>query len=448
MDRAIVDLAVFFAVQRFVPLTDAAVLQAVRAAFLVASALWWWALQDLPARVQQRAAALPAAHRERRRCWLPQAKKPAGFMEALMPPPPPAAPEPGAPAADPDAPQAGVEYLPSTIAAHEEALAVKLRDGALMAAAQPIIFSVAMNVHVMVAVALLKFPLTVLREPLVVKHLLAPLCAQLLGFVPGFLLAAMPSTPGGREYGELLVEPPPPPAAAAEGADAAALAAGGAADKPAAPGAADAAAALDDGGGVPGEAAAGGAGPSSALRLRKGAGKASAAAARVFNLESEEAVFGTWESHVTDTDFVGVFESLQATAPPHDINYQTVQDAWSALMVVCGSVQYREHDVRRLLKAGARPELADADGWTALHWAAHHGCAFAVLAVCASLGAPGGKTAAVEPARPAALAALLAAKDAKGRSAEQVARERGNEAEARALKEAAEWAAREQEESR
>ena len=137
---------------------------------------------------------------------------------------------------------------------------------------------------------------------------------------------------------------------------------------------------------------------------------------------------------MTDTEFVGVFESLQARSPPHDINYQTVADGWTALMVVSGSVQYREHDVRRLLKAGARPEIADADGSTALHWAAHHACAFAVAAICASFRESA-------PPRPAALAKLLAARDNKGRSAEQVASERGNDAEVAALREAAAWAA-------
>ena len=413
MDKAIVDLGLFFAVQHFVPLTDPQVLQLVRTAFVVASGVWWFLLQDLPARAE-------AASDGATPIWVPVPKKPTGMLESLFPPPPPAADA----SRGADEPLPDTEYEKTTLAAHESALAKKLRDGALLACAQPVIFSFALNIHIMLALALFRLPLMALRDSIVRKH----------------LLGLMPAA-GERLYGELLRAPPPPAASESE-ADGLALEADDAvaedgvaedeAGKDAGKGpspAVDASTVAECDPGVPEGAVGARPATSSALRARRGRGVASGAGARVFNLESEEAVLQCWESHVHDSSFVNVFASLKEKGL--DLNYRTMRDRWTALMVVSGSVQYRAGDVRKLLELGCRPAVVDAEGWTALHWAAYHACAFAITAICAGFGVHDGGSGPCGGR--AELAALLALKDSKGRTALDVARERDNGAEAAAL---------------
>lgn len=170
------------------------------------------------------------------------------------------------------------------------------------------------------------------------------------------------------------------------------------------------------------------------------------------DVEMEEAVLSTWES-VSDPAPLPVFESLVAKGK--DINYRAGSGAWSALHVVAGGAQNGKREVSRLLELGSKPELTDSEGWTCLHWAAHHDTAFAVEAVTAAYMGRGktlkGSAAAGEVAASgsasddkkgaigtlggaAGLRSLLAMTDAKGRTAFQVAEAEGSEASAAALK--------------
>lgn len=111
-------------------------------------------------------------------------------------------------------------------------------------------------------------------------------------------------------------------------------------------------------------------------------------------------------------------------------------------MVVAGSTTHSLRDVARVLALGAHPAERDAEGWTALHWAAFHGVAHAVEAVALCYGARKPSEAAARALRGIALpeigsaadfAELLAVADASGRTARRVAVEERNTAAAEAL---------------
>lgn len=81
-----------------------------------------------------------------------------------------------------------------------------------------------------------------------------------------------------------------------------------------------------------------------------------------YDADMEEAIFSTWER--TDPSQVPMFEALKEAGK--DINYQTDEDGWSALMVVAGSRQNDFRITRDLIHLGAKAHLVDRQGWTAL----------------------------------------------------------------------------------
>lgn len=270
------------------------------------------------------------------------------------------------------------EYVATT---YYELEAKKAKEQSAAATTAPLI-QIAMGFYAGIvlpmAIQCIMMPLNLIEEPVLVKYIFGPL----LGWpVPE------------RPYGELLEDPaaPAPRARAAVG---------------------DAAA--------PGEAGDAGA----------AAGPASA------DVECEEAVLGLWEAK--EPLDVAVFEHLRAQGK--DVNYATAEGRWTALHVTAGSAVHGPRDVTRLLELGADPSRTDADGWTPLHWAAHHGVPAAIRTMCDAYGPPpaaGGSAAAgkkrVRLGDSDDLAALLRVADAKGRTALAVAREAGNAAAVDAL---------------
>jgi len=74
-----------------------------------------------------------------------------------------------------------------------------------------------------------------------------------------------------------------------------------------------------------------------------------------------------------------VFEALHKKGA--DMNVQTKGDLWTPLMVAAGTRGVKPAVFHSLLKMGARIDVVDSDGWTALHWAAYHGNVDAVSGV-------------------------------------------------------------------
>jgi len=300
---------------------------------------------------------------------------------------------------DPDLPERGVVYIKRTRKEQETLAAKNSLQESIGAAAQPLVFSKFMNIHVMLGISLLKIPLNVLRNPLIMKHYFN-----------------VPFNPNERPFGVLLREP-----------------------------------VLSDENEVQEQETI----PETVETLETVDSKFGQVSAvnsggnkkRVYVEDSEEAVYQCWESHVTEAEFVSVFESLKVEKG-RDINYQTAEKAWTALMVVSGSVQYRIGDVRKLIELGADPVLVDSEGSTAFHWAAIHNCEFAIEALCEKYGFF--RDSSKEKKKKAAdgfeanvdlLRHILSIKDKiKGHTAEEIAEESGSKESKELLKKARIWA--------
>jgi hypothetical protein len=421
MSEMLFSIGLLFAVQSFVDLNDPAILQLVRALYIGLSAAHFFLITSLPDRIAAAAdaeaadlvvpgSAAPIRPSERP-IWVPETDKipgagGAGVFDAIFGKTTPAAgagagAAPGAPA---------VPYRKLTVRSYELELAKKLGDAVLSAKMGPLMFSFFMNIHVMLAMNTARMPFEVLRVHLVKKYVL------------GQDLGDRPLYAGGEKYDdpEAVAQVPQAEAEAIEGDDA--TTAGDAAT--------DAATAT-----------------TTATSSRR---KATAAV----DGEMEEAIFRTWEAK-HDPVAVDMFEALVGPEKRKSPNYRTAEDGWTALMVVAGGNQNGPAEVSDMLRIGARPEVADREGWTALHWAAFHSCAPAIATIAdAYSGDPGASpapapAAAAAPAGAAAaqegpggvpiigdlgaLRALLRARDAKGRTALALAQEEGNKAEVAAL---------------
>lgn len=323
------------------------------------------------------------------------------------------------------------KYKETTYAEYESEKASQASQQVLIGGFINILLSFQGGVHLPMAIQLISGPMGIADDPVVRKWFLGS------------------AKPGEKLYGESLTRPPgftAPDAAAAPGAaPAPALASGATAAEAAAPAAAPVAAA-------PAAAAAASSTP---------AASADAPVAAV-DAELDEAIMAVWESK--EQLDVGVFEHLVAqvssSGPPRRsaalspltsptlqkgaraANYHTTRGGWTPLMVVAGSSTHGLRDVARVLALGAHPAERDAEGWTALHWAAFHGVAHAIEAVSLCYGARTPSEAAARALRGIALpscgsaadfAELLAVADASGRTARRVANEERNAAAAEAL---------------
>ena len=105
------------------------------------------------------------------------------------------------------------------------------------------------------------------------------------------------------------------------------------------------------------------------------------------DVAAHDLIFDTWQ-HSEDRIDVSVFQSM--LAPGRDINFAGAGGKkWTALMVVSGLSVNKAEDVAALLAMGADPFQQDAEGSTALHWAAIHGCAFAISTITAAFSSNG-----------------------------------------------------------
>lgn len=347
MDGPVQQILLLLFVQQMVNLSDPNTVQIIRALFIAANGAYWYLLQGVPDAVK--------AKNDTRTIWVP-IKKQKGIMEQMFP-------ADGAPAP----PQ---EWKKTTLVEHETELATKLVSGIFGSAIQPLLFSFAMNVQIMLAMSLVRLPMNAWKDPIVQKYILGNESVE-------------------RPYEEVYEEPSTgAPITSASVADSAAGAVG--APTPA------------------------------------GAGKSG------FDYECEEVVFQTWEAAQDPANIPG-FESLFGAGKSKNINYRTHDNGWTCLMVVAGGSQNGKAEVRKLLELGALPTVADNEGWTALHWAAFHGCVNAIQAICD--GYSKDKSAAI-CGDDAALKSLLVMRDHKGRTAYKVATEERNATEVNILKEA------------
>ena len=274
--------------------------------------------------------------------------------------------------------QAAESYKKTTYYELEEKAAKEKASATTTAPLMQLFFSFQMNVHLPLAIQCVMMPLNSVDDPLLAKYILGP-------------WLGLPVPP--RPYEELMEDPQQQGAgAAASNSTVAAVAnANGTATPP--------------------------------------AGRLPAAA----DVEAEEAVLSAWEAK--EPLDVAVFEHLRSAGK--DVNYRTSEGGWTALMVIAGSTIHTPKDVTRLLDLGADPAVTDADGWTPLHWAAHHGVPGSVAAIADAYGSRhaakaaskarsgGGGAEALRHRKVGDdddLIALLRSTDAAGRTALEVAR--------------------------
>jgi hypothetical protein len=68
-------------------------------------------------------------------------------------------------------------------------------------------------------------------------------------------------------------------------------------------------------------------------------------------------------------------EPLMKALTASNVNYQTKDDHWTPLMILAGlGAKGSVSAIRAVREMGADVALVDKEGWTALHWAAFHGC--------------------------------------------------------------------------
>jgi hypothetical protein len=318
-----------------------------------------------------------AAAEDDKPIWVPVTKPTANIMDAMFGP------------SSSGAPPRATEYRRLTVRAYEEEIAKKAAETFLAGAVPPLMFSFFMNIHIMTALRAVRLPIEALQNPLIKRYFLN----ADLGATPDYKGA-----PGGG--GELYEDPAP----AAAGGDAALA-------------------------GADSTAQGGSASSSSTGALSAPSGLGGR------DKDMEEAVFRTWEAP-QDPAPLGWYQELREKGK--DINYRTEESGWTLLMVVAGGSQNGQAEVRKLLEMGARPELRDGDGWTALHWAAFHGCLEAINTITGAYGGSGsGGSGSAALGDGESLSALLTTRGHDGKTAHGVAVKEGNRAEAAALEAAA-----------
>ena len=391
------DIACLIGANFFFDWKNPTVVLYVQIAFVIANLAYVGLIYLLPERI--------AAAKDETLVWVPEPKAKKDMWSQFMPNPEEVEAQQRLlelRKTDPDLPERGVVYIKRTRKEQETLAAQTALQESIGAAAQPLVFSKFMNIHVMLGISLLKIPLNFFRNPLLMKHFFG-----------------VPFHPNERPFGVLLREPVETEEEEEE------VHSTETSESLKNVSSTDESKSLGQG-----------------VVVAGGASKK-----RVYVEDSEEAIYQCWESHVTEAEFVNVFESLKVEKG-RDINYQTVEKSWTALMVVSGSVQYRSGDVKRLIELGADPALVDSEGSTAFHWAAIHDCAFAIEALCEKYGFSSKeskkKLSNVSGANHAGanlLKRLLSIKDKnKGLTAESIAEANGSKNSLAILTEAKTWA--------
>jgi hypothetical protein len=375
----LLEMGMFFAVQSLIDFNDPTVLTLVRAAYVGVALLFYFTAGRVPPLIDEFYEASPEARRQGERfVWVPTAKAKPGLMDSIF-----GSKDGAGGGAAPALPASA--YRRTTLRQHEIETSKAFVESLIGARVPPLVFSVFMNIHIMLALQLFRMPMEAVRLPLFRKYIL------------GHDLGDRPQIAGGEVYDD-------PAASSSSDGDEASRER------------------VEDGGDGNGNGAA---------PAVEGGGLVPP---RVDG-ELEDAIFRTWEAAI-DPAPVGWFEERCGPAAGggrRSINYATAKDGWTALMVVCGGSQNGRAEVRKMLELGARPEVADREGWTAVHWAAFHDNAAAIAAVAEAYGplpAAGSARAgaAVRCGDEAALRALLGKRDAKGRTASRVAEEEGAKA--------------------
>lgn len=156
----------------------------------------------------------------------------------------------------------------------------------------------------------------------------------------------------------------------------------------------------------------------------------------------EDAIFSIFESD--EPVNIRAVEALRESRK--DLTYATDDHGWTLLMVACANRATPQRAIERMVELGAGPVGArDRDGWTCLHWAAHHECPQAVRGIATAVlrGGPSSASAGSVASRKSggAMALLLSQRAADGRTAAQVAADAGSNLARAALDEAAGLAA-------
>jgi len=81
----------------------------------------------------------------------------------------------------------------------------------------------------------------------------------------------------------------------------------------------------------------------------------------------EDIILNTWDAGKNAN-----IATLLKAINKDNVNLQTKEGNWSALMILCGLPHTAADDIKKLLSLGADVSITDDDGCNALHWASYH----------------------------------------------------------------------------
>ncbi|KAA0156757.1 hypothetical protein FNF29_00868 [Cafeteria roenbergensis] len=411
-----------------------ALLMAVRGAFISMVGALLFFFYQIKGDVEARFEA-DQEYRERK-VWI-RRQKPKSWMSSLF--------------GDDQGPQRpkADEYVETTEGTLEREGANKAFQATLSSAMMPMGASFFFGVHFMLLIQVLNVPFTMLEDRMLKRHLWPSLLGSPEDELPP--VETLVAEPSGILFADPSVVPPTlqllrrkaRAKRAAEGKDPAVVPADGAdpqlglgGRRPVRTQARLTAAAHGAGGGGIKAAGAGSSGEDQVAASAAGADDDDLDIDEVSYGEGydelmEDAIFGAWE----DDEAVNTraIEALGEQKKP--LAYATDEQGWTFLMVASGSRATPQRAVERMLELGCGPaDAEDADGWSALHWAAMHDCPQAVRAIARwELG----RVLPVQEGSPARLLGMLERRNKDGKTPLDLADDEGSELAAAALREAA-----------